>query len=119
MGAIDKLHRPMRGDGLGVPGHSRRLSDKILAAFNHAYAVGKFDIARRLKAALAAVEDKAEPDRPDRRAGDALQQAELWVAFVEARTRYRRAQAEGAGNDADALAAAQLMTEAFKRWSFS
>jgi hypothetical protein len=42
---------------LGMPGFDRQLTDKILAAFNHAYAVGDIQVARRLHAVLALAED--------------------------------------------------------------
>jgi len=40
---------------------SGRLSDKILAAFNHAYSVGEYEIAKQLKAALVKNEKLAGP----------------------------------------------------------
>ena len=39
----------------------RRLSDKILAAFNHAYSVGEYEIFKQLKAALVKNEKLAGP----------------------------------------------------------
>ena len=39
----------------------RRLNDKILAAFNHAYSVGEYEIAKQLKAALVKNEKLAGP----------------------------------------------------------
>lgn len=104
---------------LGDPVHRRRLTDKILAAFNHAYAVGEFDIAQRLRSALAAAEEKTDLQQPERRARAASEQATLWVAYVEARNAYQAAKARGGPEDAGLLSAAQAMTEAFKHWSFS
>jgi len=104
---------------MGVPGHSRRLSDKILAAFNHAYAVGELDIATRLRAVLADVDSDEVQNFPDRRGADALGQAELWVRYVEARNLYQERSGRGQASDPEVLTAAQAMTEAFKRWSFS
>src|SRR5512141_2876572 len=40
----------------GVPRYNRRLTDKILAAFNHAYAMGEMDLARNLWECLVAAE---------------------------------------------------------------
>ena len=41
---------PADHDAFGTPDHLRRLSDKILAAFNHAYATGEVELARQLRA---------------------------------------------------------------------
>jgi hypothetical protein len=120
MGAIDRRRTTSpQASRYGVPGHSRRLSDKVLAAFNHAYAVGEYDIAQRLKAVLAQVDRPAAADQPERRASAALHQASLWIAYVEARNAYNDAAAHGGANDPTVLAAAQAMTDAFKRWSFN
>ena len=53
----------------------RRLSDKILAAFNHAYSVGEFEIAKQLKAALANNEKQGGPYREMRKFYDPLGEA--------------------------------------------
>jgi hypothetical protein len=97
----------------------RRLTDKILAAFNHAYAVGETAIADRLREILVFVETARNDRRDTRDAYDPLAQADTWVEFVEARNHYkwicenRRNAPAGA---ADALAA---MKEAYRRWSLS
>jgi hypothetical protein len=120
MGAIrQERNARLEAGRYGVPVHSRRLGDKVLAAFTHAYAIGEYDIARRLRAVLAAVDGKEGLEYPERRASDALQQASLWVAYVEARNAYNGATAAGQAGDRSVLAAAEAMTEAFKRWSFS
>ena len=68
---------------------SRRLGDKILAAFNHAYASGKKEISNFLHRALEKHEAKYGA-KQDRRSGlSPLGQADLWVRFVEAHNRYR------------------------------
>ena len=36
----------------GILAITRRLSDKVLAAFNHAYATGEVDVASKLRAVL-------------------------------------------------------------------
>jgi hypothetical protein len=43
-------------DRYGDTGYDRRLSDKILMAFNHAYAAGAVKTANHLKSVLAAVD---------------------------------------------------------------
>lgn len=94
----------------------RRLTDKILAAFNHAYAVGETAVADRLREILVTV-DSARNDRRDGYVP--LAQADTWVEFVKARNEYewicenRRNDPSGA---AEALAA---MKEAYRRWSLS
>ena len=45
----------------------RRLSDKILAAFNHAYSVGEYEIFKQLKAALVKNEKLAGPHKEMRK----------------------------------------------------
>ena len=100
----------------GAPRYDRRLSDKILAAFNHAYASGAVQTATRLKAVLAEVET-SERDRHERRTCSAMTQADLWIAFVEARNGYN-ALAAGKGVAParldDALA---RMKDAYRLWS--
>lgn len=96
---------------------SRRLSDKILAAFSHAYAVGETDVALKLKDALAASESKHARPGEKRRSYDPLGQADMWVAFIEARNTYK-ALSESRSGDPERLAAAlDGMKEAYRRWS--
>ncbi len=120
MGSIGQQRNDLNQAGrYGVPGHARRLGDKVLAAFNHAYAIGEYDIAQRLRAVLASVDGKEGLAFPERRGSDALRQASLWVAYVEARNAYTNASADSAPGQRSVLIAAEAMTEAFKRWSFS
>ena len=104
---------------VGVPDFNRRLTDKILSAFNHAYSVGEVEIAGQLRATLVNAESKAGGDKFARQTGHAAKQAELWMKFVNARSRYRPlAQAEAI--DALALSAAlEEMKEAYKDWSMN
>jgi hypothetical protein len=96
----------------------RRLSDKILAAFSHAYAVGETDVAKKLRAALAAsAAPRPGGRRGDQRRGhDPLAQADCWVAFVEARNRYKTA---AGGDPAGAADALETMKAAYRAWSVS
>ena len=73
----------------GVPRYNRRLTDKILAAFNHAYAMGEMDLARNLWECLVAAEKLGQQQHGRRRPNQALDLAAEWVAFVDARDRYR------------------------------
>ena len=103
----------------GMPDVSRRLSDKILSAFNHAYAIGETDIADRLKAVLEHAE-QCRGGCPEHRAGhDPVGQAGLWIEFVEARNQYRTA-SEARDTDAGEVdEALERMKRAYKRWSQS
>lgn len=95
----------------------RRLSDKILAAFNHAYSVGEYDIAELLRDALLRNEAAGVAAGGLRAAYDPLGEAELWIGFVDARNRYRAACEADAGN-ADAVAEAlDAMKQAYRVWS--
>jgi hypothetical protein len=101
----------------GVPEYNRRLTDKILDAFTHAYSIGEVDVANRLRAILGEVEDAGARRYPGRRVNDADEQAESWVRFVEARDLYRRiAQSSKAEPDQISVALEQ-MKEAYKHWS--
>lgn len=99
----------------GTPRHDRRLSDKILAAFGHAYAEGALGVAAVLRRALEEAEGALTAER---RAGVALVQADLWVAFVDSRDAFRRASAARTP-DSEALEQARAeMMDAYKRWSY-
>jgi hypothetical protein len=106
-------------DTRGKPRYDRRLADKVLAAFNHAYAVGAHDVARSLRDVLAVVEAQ-DPFTVQRRHGhQATAQADHWIAFVEARNDYRRA-AQDLDADAGAVERALVaMKDAYRRWSAS
>ncbi len=95
----------------------RRLSDKILAAFNHAYSVGEYEIAKQLRAALVNNEKQAEPHKEMRKLYDPLGEAELWIGFVNTRNGYRAA-CDKNNNDPNAVAEAlESMKEAYRLWS--
>lgn len=97
----------------------RRLSDKILSAFNHAYAVGEGDIAERLKDALEANEARRNNGSNLRTTYDPLGQAEKWVAFVEARNRYKAASATAADDSPELVDVLERMKDAYRLWSMS
>jgi len=106
-------------DDVGVPDFNRRLTDKILAAFNHAYSLGEVEVARKLQAVLALAEKSASSKKTARQNGKAANQAELWMTFVKARDRYRPL---ALAESADALTmsmALEEMKEAYKVWSMS
>jgi hypothetical protein len=102
----------------GVPAKSRRLSDKVLAAFNHAYAVGEIDVAAQLREILAKLERDRVVAYSERKATPvSLSHADLWVEFVEARNDYRMA-CEDNSLDAEGVARfLDKMKDAYQRWS--
>jgi len=74
------------------PNGDRRLSDKLLAAHNHAYAAGNRAVANEIRDILALVGGDDEPVHPV----ETLERARRWIAFVDAREAY-----EDAVNDVD------------------
>ena len=102
----------------GAPTHSRRLSDKVLAAFNHAYAVGEIDVAAQLREILARLERDRVVSHSERKAQPvSLSHADLWVDFVEARNDYRMA-CEDPSLDAEGVAEyLERMKDSYQRWS--
>lgn len=102
---------------MGLPNYNRRLTDKILAAFNHAYSVGEFDLAESLRELLIEAEKRGQQQFPGRRPNQAQEQADRWVEFVEARERYREAEQ---ATDIDPETKAELLKEmrdSYQRWS--
>jgi hypothetical protein len=102
----------------GAPTHNRRLSDKVLAAFNHAYAVGEIDVAANLREILAKLERERVIAHSQRKANPvALSHADLWVNFVEARNDYREA-CDDEALDSEAVARVLArMKSAYQSWS--
>ena len=108
-------------DEFGLPEYSRRLKDKVLAAFNHAYASGEVEIAERLRDILEAVQSKdAAGTKAEvrRRSDDALGQADLWVGFVDARNHYNAASTAKRPESGAIDSALADMKEAYRRWSY-
>ena len=102
----------------GVPRHNRRLGDKVLAAFNHAYAVGALDVAAQLREILARLEAERNTDGRERRDSvTTLAQADLWMAFVEARNDYQAVSESDAQDSSAAAEALQIMKSAYAAWS--
>ena len=95
---------------------TRRLSDKVLAAFNHAYAIGEKEIAETLRSVLAETEAK-RPKGDKRIRYDALNHAERWVGFVEARDHYRSLCERTSANAEDVEQALAAMKVAYRAWS--
>ena len=96
---------------------TRRLSDKILSAFNHAYGAGRREIAQRLRQVLADHEAAFGDGAEKRGSYDPLGQADLWVRFIEARDRYKQVCDSRRSDRAAADEALEAMKEAYRRWS--
>lgn len=95
---------------------NRRLSDKVLAAFNHAYGVGETDIADQLKGVLRLAE--ARRPRGDQRSRyDAIEHADLWVGFVDARDNYKKLIDGKSARPAELDSAMSAMKVAYRAWS--
>jgi hypothetical protein len=103
----------------GEPEFRRRLSDKILAAYNHAVAVGEDDLAEMLLEALELSERREAPKCANRKNYDPLGQARSWTAFVAARDDYRAACRNDIANVAAVTEALDVMRAAFRRWSLA
>ena len=102
----------------GIPEFDRRLTDKVLCAFNHAYATGAREIADQLRGVLTAV-DRKERAQHGKRQGTAVGQADLWINFVEARDAYNAALADEGGRAKVLDSALEDMRKAHQRWSDS
>lgn len=110
-GGIAELDRP---DAECKSDAGRRLSDKILSAFTHAYAIGEVEVAESLRAVLVLNIDQQNSDSAEPLGVDPLSQADLWVSFVEARNRYKEA---SDGNSPAAGEALEAMKDAYRQWS--
>ncbi len=113
---------PLRSDILvanPAPKYDRRLSDKILAAFAHAYEVGERGVAARLRRALEEAEQSAAAAHPERRSSNALDQAGLLIDFVDARKAYKSAAKHEPSNPEELDRTSREMLEAYRRWSDS
>ena len=99
--------------------YSRRLADKLLAAFNFAYAVGETEIAASVRELLNRL-DGANGFCEDRRQHPSnVEQADLWAAFVEARNKYRMQCANDQGDERTCDPALAAMRDAYRAWTFA
>ncbi len=96
---------------------TRRLSDKILTAFNHAYAIGETEIADKLREVLDCNEKNSRVEVEQRGNFDPIGQADLWVEFVEARNRYKKLCDHRGAPDGAASKSLETMKDAYRRWS--
>ncbi len=107
---------PDYDSAVGVLEVNRRLSDKVLAAFNHAYAAGEADVAKQLRNVLKLAESK-RVSGDKRITYSALEHADLWVGFVDARETYKRLVDDKKARAADLEAAMATMKDAYRAWS--
>ncbi len=102
----------------GETPYSRRLADKLLAAFNFAYAVGETDIAESVRALLQQLDIADHAIGENRRQHMSnVAQADLWASFVEARNKYRAACAAEGNDAATCDAALSEMRDAYRAWT--
>ena len=99
------------------PKYDRRLSDKVLAAFSHAYEVGERAVAFRLRRILEDIEHGGIDTHRERRASNALNQADLLVEFVDAREAYKLANESDAADPEELDQISRELLEAYRRWS--
>ncbi len=97
--------------------YDRRLSDKVLAAFNHAFGLGELDAASRLRQILCDLEARFAPEAEDRRRYRPLDDAERWTGFVAARQRYRAVCDAEPTDAAEVRAALAEMRATYRQWS--
>jgi len=115
------LELPLASDivvSVGRAGYDRRLTDKILSAYTHAYAANEIAVAGLLRQALEFAERAGgAPDGAERRVPQALVQAEHWADFVEARRVFNGIVAQGVSDGEELERARRAMLEAYRRWS--
>jgi len=118
----EQIQLPLISDILVVhpgPKYDRRLSDKILAAFSHAYEVGERGLALQLRRVLEDAENAAAAANGDRRGSSALSQADRLVEFVDAREAYKQASARTPSDPEELDQTSRELLEAYRRWSDS
>ena len=106
---------PLSRSGSAIAG--RRLTDRILEAFTHAYGQGAKDVALALLNALERAETGGRDCRIERRGANSLTQADLWVVFVDARDAYNRIASDEIPDEAGVERALARMKTAYRHWS--
>jgi hypothetical protein len=113
----------------GAPAFDRRLSDKILAAHNHAYAVGDNTLAEALMIQLQRTET-TERELYQRkstgsfrfyspRQSSAVKLARLWQAYVDARNAYNALNLPADTPPARVARAAREMQRRYAKWALA
>lgn len=115
------LRDPIVSDAISSMGeglYSRRLTDKILSAFNQAYATGEFAVADILRQAMDEAIGRSEEVGGGRKTHPAVTQANLWVEFVNARNAYKSATDPLSGASSVMVdSAMDRMKDAYRNWS--
>jgi hypothetical protein len=107
----------------------RRLSDKILAAHNHAYAVGAIALAEALMVQLDRTET-AERETYRRkstgsfgsyspRQSSAVEHGKLWQAYVDARNAYNALCLQASTPSGRVVRAAREMRRRYAKWALA
>jgi hypothetical protein len=100
-----------------APRFHRRLSDKILAAFTHAYVLDEVELASTLYACLVSAEEITEAEDKDRADNQALGLAQYWIKLVDSKRRYEAILSNGgAPGDPNAEDVRNEMRTAFAAW---
>jgi hypothetical protein len=102
---------------LGQPRYSRRITDKVLAAFNHAYVLEEIELAQKLWEALVLAEEASLRQHSRRRPNQSIELAEKWVGLVDARQKHQKIAkdpAQSATPEADEAYADMRM--AYRAW---
>ena len=107
----------------------RRLSDKVLSAYNHAYAADEVELANKLRVLLEEAESReishcerpgaSVLDMPIRRNSNAVRQARLWTQFVDARQGYISLSIRANSSVEQVKAAYDGMRTSYARWTVS
>lgn len=113
----------------GKPKFDRRLSDKILSAYNHAYAADEVELANKLRVLLEEADCKEisnceQPgnsvlDMPIRRTSNSVHQAQLWSQFVDARQGYISLSIRENSSADQVKSAFDGMRTSYARWAVS
>ena len=98
------------------PRYQQRLTDKILAAFTHSYALDEIELATELWAALELAERVSERENSRRVPNQALRLAQYWIKLVDAKRRYHDAMSIAGGREGEADQALQEMKAAYQAW---
>ncbi len=107
----------------------RRLSDKVLSAYNHAYAADEVELANKLRVLLEEAESRETShcerpgasvlDMPIRRNSNAVRQARAWTQFVDARQGYISLSIRAKSSVEQVKAAYDGMRTSYARWTVS
>ena len=117
--AVEEVDGRLMASSGDVP-YSRRLADKLLAAFNFAYAVGEAEIAAQVRELLARLDGADGAFGEERRQRPLnVEQADLWIAFVEARNKYRFLCAVDPSDEQNCEPALAAMRDAYRAWTFA